>query len=158
MPRQLWFVRWRIRSRAKRVSERAGTSQEELGTSGSFDAWSLVCERARSAFLIVVNIRLTSNAKAIRRSTSIAGSHPSRLQSRSCVWSSPSDPCAMAMNWAFSLRDSLVQPSAMLLGIDTAARFNWDRMPYRSSGGNRLESRQTCSASNIAFSQTTAFR
>ena len=42
-----------------------------------------------------------------------------------CASTSDDDPCAMYRNWMYSLVEFLLEPSAMLLGIETAALLIW---------------------------------
>ena len=108
--------------------------------------------------LMTVSIRLVSSIRPYAGCSEVSSIHPSRSHSSNWVCNSEREPCAMARNWDFSRRDSRDQPSAMLLGMDMAARVICRRTPKRSSAGRRLEHRQAVSASVMVFCQITALR
>lgn len=72
----------------------------------------------------------------------------------SCVSNSAADPCAIyknCMNSFFVLRDL---PSAILLGIETAARFICAVSPYTSDFGNDAEMWYIAMTKRILFCHT----
>lgn len=54
------------------------------------------------------------------------------------VSNSLNEPLAMVKNWTDSFFHCLAAPSAILAGIDTAARLIWDDKPYFSLGGREF--------------------
>ena len=102
-----------------------------------------------------VSILPVSSIREMMGSTRDADNQPRRTEMISWVFNSAKEPCAIARNCAFSLRDSLFQPSATLHGTEMAERVICDRIPNRSSPGRHAACRQAATANRIAFLQTT---
>ncbi len=86
-------------------------------------------------FINDASICLTSRTPATRGSCSSGGRKRSSCAKRRWYSSSLAEPAARSKNRAKSASVARPQPSAMLAGIETAARRVWEVSPYNSSRG-----------------------